>query len=280
MPSCRVVGHRVHRHDRHRDVVGLALVDVDLRVEGLLADGDRERTRVRDREREVVDRILQHLRGDDSVHEAPLERRLGADQLARQQHLERALATHRAGDGHHRRRAEQPDLDARSAEASTLLGNREVARRDELAPGRRGDAVHLRDDRLRDRADRAHQQGAAVEQPAVRRRVTCGRHLAQVVTGRERRPRRGDHHDTGVFVVAHGLQRAGEVGHQLEAHGVALLRAVERDAGDRPVALDKDVVAHVSILGLTFENTTTAPDPHIAPSATPPSESSANWPPL
>ena len=126
----------------------------------------------------------------------------------------------------------------------------------------------------------AHQQRAAVEQPAIRRCVTCRRHLAQIVAGRERGPRRGDHHDTGVFVVAHGLQRAGEVGHQLEAHGVAFLGAVERDAGDRPVALDKDVVAHVSILGLTFENTTTAPDPHIAPSATPPSESSANWPPL
>ena len=100
------------------------------------------------------------------------------------------------------------------------------------------------------------------------------------MTGRERGTRRGDHHDACLVVVTHGLQRAGEVGHQLEAHGVALLRTVERDAGDRPVALDQDVVAHVSILGLTFENTTTAPDPHIAPSATPPSESSANAPPL
>ena len=76
-------------------------------------------------------------------------------------------------------------------EARRLGGDGEVAGGDELAAGGGGDAVHLRDHRLRDAVDRLHQHGADVEEPLVEVGVATD-HLAQVVAGARtpaRRPR-------------------------------------------------------------------------------------------
>ena len=70
--------------------------------------------------------------------------------------------------GHHRRRAEQPDLDAGGGEARALGGDRQVAGGHQLAAGGGGDAVHLGDHRLRQLVDRLHHH-------ACRRRTARGR---------------------------------------------------------------------------------------------------------
>ena len=44
------------------------------------------------------------------------------------------------------------------AKRASVVGDGEVAAGDELAAGGRGDAVHLRDDRLRDRLHGRHQR--------------------------------------------------------------------------------------------------------------------------
>ena len=100
------------------------------------------------------------------VDEAPVGRRLRVDQVAGEQHLQRALAPHVARDLDHRRRAEEADAHARGGEARVVGGDGEIAGRHELAAGGGRDAVHLGDNGLRQAVDRHHQLAAGVEELA------------------------------------------------------------------------------------------------------------------
>ena len=94
----RVGGLRVVDHHRLGDVVRGGLGQLVLGVEGALAE--REHVRARhchafgERHHLVVEAIGRH----DPVHESPVERGRGVDHLAREQHLQRALAADGARD--------------------------------------------------------------------------------------------------------------------------------------------------------------------------------------
>ena len=92
MPSCASTVCEFEAITSFVRLVGAALVEVDLLVERALADRDRVRARARDRRDELGDRLVELLRGDDAVDQAPLERGLRVDRLAGQQQLERVLA--------------------------------------------------------------------------------------------------------------------------------------------------------------------------------------------
>src|SRR5262249_39758076 len=101
-----VAGLSVGHHHVASQLVGAALVEFDLVVERLLPDPHRQRARARDLGYQHGDLVLEIIGRHDPVDESPLARRLGVDRLSRQQQLERALATDRARDRHHRGRAE------------------------------------------------------------------------------------------------------------------------------------------------------------------------------
>ena len=113
------------------------------------------------------------------------------DQLAGQQHLHRALARRRCAP----RRppgVEQntPTLMPGSANRARVGRHRQVAHRHELAAGRRRDAVHARDHRLRQLRQLQHHPAARVEQLALPVVVGVRAHLLQVVARRRTRGRR------------------------------------------------------------------------------------------
>jgi hypothetical protein len=139
--------------------------------------------------------------------------------------------------------AEPAALAAGDGEAGGVGGHRQVGAGDELAPGGGGQPVHPGDDHLRHGLDGVHQLGAQREQPAHEGQVGAG-HVGEVVTGGEDRPVGGQDHAPGVR-LAGGTQCGQQLGHQLERQGVAALRPVQRDRGERPVALHQDVLSGV-----------------------------------
>src|ERR671930_2718466 len=92
-PLLCIRGQRVHRHDRLREIVGPVFVELDLPVEGLLADSDRQAARARNPVDEPRDSLVQLAARDDAVDEPPLERRRRIDEVTGEEHLERTLSS-------------------------------------------------------------------------------------------------------------------------------------------------------------------------------------------
>src|ERR687892_2896408 len=112
-----VVRRSVLAHHVLAELVGGVDAEVDLAIEGALADPDRQRAGRGDALRQLVRSGLELVRGDHPVDEAPGGRRLGIDRSTGEQHLEGALAADRAGHLDHGRSAEQTDLHAGGGEA-------------------------------------------------------------------------------------------------------------------------------------------------------------------
>src|SRR5829696_6381923 len=91
------------RHDLDGEGIGLVLGQVDLGVEGVLAEALRPGAAPRRTRDEVVGRLVELLGRYDVVDEAPVGRRAGVDRVAGEGHLECPLAPHVASDGHERR---------------------------------------------------------------------------------------------------------------------------------------------------------------------------------
>jgi len=190
----RVSGHGIHRHDFFRVGIGLGLVEIDLRVEGLLADPDGERAGIGDARSQLAGFSLERTGGHHVVHQSPLGGDGGRDHVAGEQHLQRALAANGAAEGHHRRGAEQADLDAGRGERGFFAGDGEVAGGDKLAAGGGGDALYFGDHRLRDGLQLHHQLRANVEGAAIVVEVLA-HHLSEIVAGGKHLSCRGqDHH--------------------------------------------------------------------------------------
>ena len=204
------------------------LVELDLRVVGLLADPHGERARACDGVDELRDRGIE-LRGRDrAVDQPPVDGGRRVDRLPGEQHLQRALAADRARERDHRRRAEQTNLHAGRGEARLVGGDRQVACGDELAAGGGGDPADLGDHGLGHAVDGLHELAAGVEQPLVEAHVAPD-HLGEVVARRERRPRALDDDRAHARIGAGGAQHADQLLHELEAQRIALLGPVERD---------------------------------------------------
>ena len=179
----------------------MAMVADDLAAIGLRHDhGFRQRAAAR------------HHTIDEPISGGILRRQ----HFAEQQHLHGALARHVARQGHHRRRAEQADIDAGRRKARLHARDRQIASRHELAAGSRRHTFHRGNERLRRAHDGLHHQRAAVHQLAEVGEPAVGigpprRHFLHVVPGAERGTVGCDHDCThigrGRDAIDRGLQR-------------------------------------------------------------------------
>ena len=166
-----------------------------------------------------------------------LSRGRGRDRLAGQQHFHRLLARNVARQRHHRRRAEQSDIDAGRGKARGFGRDGEIAACDQLAAGRGRDALDGGDHGLRQMHDRLHHGAAGVHDlreigaAAIGVAAPRGQFL-HVVAGGEGRAVGGDHHRTHALVVVDLLQRPLQFRDQAFGEAVARGRAVERQHGD------------------------------------------------
>lgn len=233
----RVGGEGVHRHDFLGVGVGLLLIEIDLGVECLLADGDYQRTGGGHFFRQAAGGGLQVGGGDGLVDEAPFSGCTGRHQCAGEQHLEGALAADGARQGDHRRGAEEPDLHAGRGEGSFLGGDGEIAGGHQLASGGRGDPLYLGDYGLRNGLQRLHETGADVEDAAVFIDVAAG-HLGEIVAGAEDFARGGEDDGAGLAIAADFIEGGDEIEHQFERESVAALGTVQGNDGDGAIVSD------------------------------------------
>ena len=170
--------------------------------------------------------------GNHAVDEAEAFGLRGGVEPAGQRHLHRLLARHDAADRDQRRRAEQPVIHARQAEARMLSGDRKIAGGDELAARRGRDALDRRDDRLRQRDDRLHERRAAREQFDIKVAapiaiVAMRLHLLEVMAGAERLSGAGEHDDARLVVIGDVVERGDQGLDHGEAQRIAVLRRVQ-----------------------------------------------------
>jgi hypothetical protein len=229
---------RGHHLDRVR--VSLRLVQVDLRVQGLLADALARRRPPGHPVQQIVHGVIELIRRYDAVDQAPVECGPRVDHVTGQGELHRALAPDVPRDRDHRRVAEPASLAAGSGEARLLAGHRQVRGRDQLTTRRRGQAVHPRHHRLRHLLHQRHQLGAGAEQLPGGLQVGAG-HVGEVVPGAEHRAVTGQH-DTERVAVTNLMEGGDQFAHVGERKCVPALRAVHRDRGEVAGALDEYVL--------------------------------------
>jgi hypothetical protein len=117
---------------------------------------------------------------------------------------------------HHRRRAEQANIDPGRGEVRVVGGDRQVCCRDQLAAGRGCDALDLRDHRPREVRDRLHQAAAQAEHLVVEFDRRIGPQLLEVVAGTERRAGATEDDHAHLVIVGHRFQLRHQLPHQLE----------------------------------------------------------------
>src|ERR1019366_2946824 len=245
-PFLGIDRHGVHRHDLLGIRVRFRLVEVDLRVKGLLPDGERDGARLRDARRELPGFLTERARGHDAVDEPPLRRRPRVDRIPGQKHPEGALAADGAGQRDHRSRAEEPDPDAWGREPGVFGRDREVARRHELASGRGGETLNLGDDRLRNRLDLRHQLGADVEDLTGVVDVPSDQ-LAEIVPRAVSLSGRGEDDGAELPVLSDASEAVQQLPHECQREGVAPRGAIQRHDGDGPVRLEAEaLVSHLT----------------------------------
>ena len=135
------------------------------------------------------------------------------------------------------------------AKAAVLGRDGEIARRHQLAPGRRGEPLDAGDDRHLQRVDREHELGAEGEDALVGGRVARGQ-LAQVVAGAEDRPLGADDHGAHGRIGAGLAEPIAQGGHGGRRERVAPLRPAQHERGDVPVAADGDGSGGVRASGM------------------------------
>src|SRR5215472_2916505 len=249
-PFLRVARHRVKAHDFLGVVIGARLVEIDLRIERLLADRDGERTRFHDSQRKLTGFLHQIGIRNDAINQAPLRRGARIDWIAREQHLHGALAADRARQRDHRSRAEQSDAHARGRKARALTCEHQVAGRRELASGGGRDRMNARDDRLRNRLHRLHQLGAELEFMTIEGEV-APLQLFEIVTCAECWPRAGNDHRSRVVLRADFAQHRDHFRHHRGGQRIALLRPIHGDSDQANFTLDNQIAdAHRPYLRL------------------------------
>jgi len=224
------------RHRLGGEGVGLGLIEVDLGVEGLLAEPLGQGAASGRTHQQIGDGIVELGIGHRPVDEPPVGRRRGVDHVTGQRHLQRPLATDASYDGHQRRVAEEATLPPGDGEAGAVGRHRQVTAGHQLATGRRGQGVDAGDDRLRDGLDRLHHLAAGAEEVTGGSEVGAG-HIGEVVAGRERRSGGGQHHPPGVAATG-VVEGGGEVVDHAQLEGVASTGVVEGDGDDVTGAID------------------------------------------
>ena len=234
---------RQHVLDHHVGGIGVGVgqAHLGLAVKRFLADLQRQR-RFGSNGLRIFGRRSESgtPRGTTRLTRPKSARRRGVDRLAGQQHLHRLLARHVARQRHHRRRAEQADIDARRAEGRA--GPRRspdrswrpvAARRPWPAPSTSAiTGLGWRDDRLHQR--RAGGHGLGEEGPAAVRIGAARRHFLEIVAGAEHLSGGREHDDTHGRVVCARL-RAPPASRRMTAQRQRVGRRIgERRAAGSP----------------------------------------------
>ena len=135
----------------------LGLPGFDLAVEANLAELERVTAQLRQLVYERHDLFVQPLARDRAVDQAPPLCGRRVDEAPGEQHLQRVLSAHVAGDGDTGCGAEEPVLDPGRGETAIVARDCEVARRDQLAARQR---THLTRARARPARSAPGGQGA------------------------------------------------------------------------------------------------------------------------
>jgi hypothetical protein len=243
MPSWRVWQQGCGGHALHGEVIGIILWQVHLPIEGLLAKRLGQCAATGGPLDQIPGFGFEPIRGNGLVDESPVGRGGGIDGIAGHGHLQRALASDIARHRHQRGVTEQARLAARNGKHRSAGGHREVTTGHQLAPAGRCQRVDPGHDGLRKALDRVHHRGADPEQ-FTRLLQTCARHVGEIMAGAEHRAVGGQNHPARVG-PRDRRQRGCQFAHHTQRQGIALLDAVQRHRGDRPVGRDKEMlVAH------------------------------------
>ena len=211
-------------------------------VERLFADPHREWARRSDPLHEGRDGVLQLVGRDDPVDESPVARGRSVDRFAREQQSRaracgpppvRPAPSASSRRGRSSRRAWRSGFPPRRRRGRRRRRAGSRPRWRSRAPSRY---------RLRNAVDRFHQHRADVEQSIVELGVATD-HLPKVVTGGKRGACALDHDCLHLRGRARLLKHRDQLLHQRERERVPLLRAVERDAGNRRLDADEKMLA-------------------------------------
>ena len=230
----RIGGDRVLRHHLRHPLIGLGQGQLTLFVERRLAYGNCSRRGGRDRARQLQGRGLELLVGHEVGDETEAEGILGGEELTGQQHPHRRLRRHRAGEGDHRRRAEQADLHPGSGEPCRTGRHREIASGHQLTTSRRGHPLNLGDDRLRDRLNGLHQLGTGGEGRLLGLEIRTA-DLLEVMTGTEHVPRGPQDHCAHIGPPPHLGEGVAELCHHGPRQRIAGFGLVDRHGRDAVV---------------------------------------------
>src|SRR5690606_22892815 len=152
----------------------------------------------------------------------------------------RALAPDRAHERDPGRRTEPAAAATGDLETCRLPGDGEIAGGDELAAGRRRQALHLGDDRLRRALQRLHDLAAQLEERSHRREV-APLHVGEIVAGAEYGTPCG--HDDAASRRRSGLpDRLAQLEEMRLGECVSALGPRHRDDGEVALAGERDVL--------------------------------------
>jgi len=133
---------------------------------------------------------FRHLFGGGLVDQAQRLRLGGIDETTSGEHFKGRFAWDRAGEGDHGRGAEQADVHPVDAEFRSIRSDGHIAGGHKLAARSGGNAMDLRDNRLRQGLDPVHQRRTAGEERVEGGRAAIiglsrGLHFFEVVTRAE-----------------------------------------------------------------------------------------------
>ena len=132
----------------------------------------------------------------------------------------------------------------RRGEPGLLGGDGQVGAGDQLAAGRRGEAVYPRHHRLRNPLDRSHQVGTRGEEMAHAVQIAL-HHVGEVVPRAEDRSVGGEDHGARLLVRSQRAERVGQLLHVRLGEGVAPFGPIHGDGPEPGVGRDDDVfVSH------------------------------------
>jgi hypothetical protein len=117
---------------------------------------------------------------------------------------------------------------AQNTKARLAAGHRQVALRDQLAAGGRGDTLHPGQHRHRQGLDAQHHAVTLRKQLLVIRQFGLRAHFLEVVPGAKSLALGGQHHHACGRVGTHGIQRGLQGGQHLFAQGIEGGRTVQR----------------------------------------------------
>jgi hypothetical protein len=194
----------------------------------------RERPALAEKMHGAIDGRIELIGRDAFVQQSDSSRGGGIEHLTADEIAPRLPEPDRRDHVRRDHRRHEPELDLAERELRGLGADRDVAARNEPDAATVGRAVDLRDRRLGEEVQRAHQRREPKRVLLICRfaGLRHAAHPAEIGAGRERRAGAGQHDAADVCVELAVEQCRREVGDQLVVEGVVHRRAVQLDFGD------------------------------------------------